>query len=406
MTTRPPDSSDPASAASTAVPLPESFLWGAATGAHQVEGNNVNSDLWALEHTPGSSFTERSGDACDSYNRWREDLDIVRDLGLNAYRFSIEWARIEPAPGHISKAELAHYRRMIEGCAERGLTPVVTIHHFTTPLWFHQAGGWTSADGIAAFRRYVRAVLPILDGVEWVCTINEPNTLVISLAAIERAEKVALTVGAMPPDQAVVDALIEAHRAARDELASVSGLRSGWTVANQVFEAVPGAEAFTEEWAWPRENQFLEAANGDDFVGVQACSHVVIGPDGPVPLSPDARRTLSGWEFYPEALGAAVRHTAGRVNAPVLMTENGVATDNDDERKEYLYGALAGLGRAISDGIDVHGYLHWSLLDNYEWGSWTPRFGLVSVDRETFARTVKPSARWLGEVARSNAIPA
>ena len=151
----------------TPVTFPDGFLWGASTSPHQVEDNNVASDLWALEHRPGSPLPERSGDACDSYHRWREDLDAVADVGLTAYRFGLEWARVEPAEGHVSRAALAHYRRVVEGCLDRGLTPVVTLHHFTSPAWFSVGGGWRRDDATERFRAYVRAVLPILDGVEW-----------------------------------------------------------------------------------------------------------------------------------------------------------------------------------------------------------------------------------------------
>ncbi|ROP34804.1 glycoside hydrolase family 1 protein [Saccharothrix texasensis] len=385
--------------------FPRDFLWGAATAAHQVEGNNTASDLWAFENAPDSFLPERSGDACDSYHRWREDLDIVRDLGLNSYRFSVEWARVEPAPGHISRAHLAHYRRMVEGCLDRGLTPVVTLHHFTTPMWFRAAGGWTGPDAVTRFRAYVRSVLPVLDGVEWVCTVNEPNMVAMMSAMIKRGERRENAAGAMPPpDQDVADALIAAHHAAREELGALPRVRSGWTVANQNFQAVDGADDLAAEWAHSREDQFLDAAKDDDFIGVQAYTRVLIGRDGPV--EPDARRTLTGWEFHPAALEGAVRHTAARVGpaVPLLVTENGIATADDGERVEYTREALTGLARALADGVDVRGYLHWSLLDNYEWGSWTPTFGLVSVDRETFARTVKPSARWYGEVARTNTL--
>ncbi len=198
-------------------------------------------DLWALENAEGSPMRERSGDACDSYHRWHEDLDIVRDLGLYTYRFSIEWSRIEPARGHVSRAALDRYRRMIDGCLERGLTPMVTLHHFTSPLWFHQGGGWTGPESAELFAAYTRAVSPILDGVGWVCTINEPNMLAMvrAMRTQGHAESVA---GALPaPEQSLVNALVTAHRAAREELSAVPGLWSGWTVANQNFQAVPGA---------------------------------------------------------------------------------------------------------------------------------------------------------------------
>jgi beta-glucosidase len=385
--------------------FPAGFLWGASTSAHQTEGNNVGSDLWALENQPGSPIRERSGDACDSLHRWPEDIDLVASLGLNSYRFSIEWARIEPAQGHVSRAMLAHYRAMIDGCLERSVTPVVTLHHFTSPLWFHELGGWMSGQAPALFASYVRAVLPILDGVQWVCTINEPNMLAIMHTMLRSGVSAITPAGLPEPDAVVTASLAQAHRAAREVLAAV-GLRSGWTVACQNAQASPRGEDWAREWSQAREDQFLDVADGDDFIGVQAYTRTVIGPDGPLPPDPGAGRTLTGWEIWPQALAGAVRHVAATLpETPILVTENGIATDRDAERIDYTRQALAGLTRAIDDGIDVRGYLHWSLLDNYEWGSYLPTFGLVAVDRETFTRTVKPSGHWLGGVARANAVP-
>jgi beta-glucosidase len=384
--------------------FPPGFLWGAATSAHQTEGNNVGCDMWATENRPDSPMPERSGDACDSLHRWPEDLDIVTELGLTAYRFSIEWARIEPARGHFSAAMLAHYRRVIAGCLERAITPVVTLHHFTCPAWFAALGGWSSAEAPQLFAVYARAVLSILDGVEWVCTINEPNMVAILHAALRGDKAVAGLPGRLPePDAAVTTALVQAHQAAREVLADRRGLRSGWTVANLNVQATGGAAADAAEWRRLREDQFLAVAAGDDFIGVQAYTRTVIGPHGPQPPGEQARRTLTGWEFYPPALEGAVRHTASMLpGVPVLITENGIATSDDEERIEYTRDALGGLRRVLADGIDVRGYLHWSLLDNYEWGSYRPTFGLVAVDRHTFKRTVKPSGRWFGRMAREN----
>ncbi len=387
--------------------FPPGFLWGASTSAHQTEGNNTASDLWAIENQAGSPMPERSGDACDSLHRWPEDLDLVAELGLNAYRFGIEWARVEPAPGLISLAMLGHYHRMITGCLDRSITPVVTLHHFTSPLWFRSAGGWTSARAPELFGNYVRAMMPILDGVEWVCTINEPNMIAIMHTARNLRPSGGRPGAGLPePDPQVTGVLTQAHRTARHVLSAISGLKTGWTVANQTVQAADGAQDRADQWRQTREDQFLDVAAGDDFIGVQAYTRTLIGPDGPLMPNGQTRRTLTGWEFYPAALEAAVRHTASRLaGTPILVTENGIATRHDPERVEYTRDALAGLRCAINDGIDVRGYLHWSLLDNYEWGSYQPTFGLVEVDRDTFARTIKPSARWLGSVARANRLP-
>ncbi|MFE0154024.1 glycoside hydrolase family 1 protein [Nonomuraea sp. NPDC059007] len=394
------------------MPLPDGFLWGASTSAHQTEGGNTNSDWWAMEHnsTGTGHIKEPSGDACDSYHRWREDMDLLAGLGFTDYRFSIEWARIEPAPGEFSRAALDHYRRMVDGARERGLRPMLTLHHFSTPAWFSRRGGWDAAESAELFARYVAAAAPVYaEGVEHVCTINEPNMLATMAGFIQL-----LTTGAaMPeaglpePDQAVSQTLIDAHRRAVEAVkAHAPHVRTGWTVANQVYQPLPGAEHVAAAYSHPREDLFLQAAADDDWLGVQSYTRTRIGPDGPLPVPPDAERTLTGWEYYPAALGHALRHTAAVVpGVPLIVTENGIATADDTRRVAYTGAALTGMAEAMADGVDVRGYFHWSALDNYEWGTYAPTFGLIHVDRETFARTPKPSAAWLGAIGRTRALP-
>ncbi|GAA1536431.1 GH1 family beta-glucosidase [Actinomadura kijaniata] len=397
---------------STDLRLPADFLWGASTAAHQIEGGNTNSDWWALEHGDlGSShIKEPSGDACDSYHRWREDMDLLAGLGFTDYRFSVEWARVEPAPGEFSAAAIAHYRRMVEGALERGLRPMVTLHHFTCPRWFAARGGWAADDSAELFARYVRAAAPVFqDGVAHVCTINEPNIVAVMAATRSLLEGGgAIPAVGMPlPDAAVTEALARAHRAATAAVKETAPhVRTGWSVANQVYQALPGAEDVAAALRHPHEDVFLEAARRDDWIGVQSYTRNLIGPDGPLPVPEDAERTLTGWEYYPEALGHALRHTAATVpGVPLIVTENGIATDDDARRVAYTTGALAALRSAMEDGVDVRGYFHWSALDNYEWGSYAPTFGLIAVDRRTFARTPKPSAAWLGAFARTRTLP-
>lgn len=382
--------------------FPDGFLWGASTAAHQIEGGNINSDWWQREwgHLPGPAIAEPSGDAADSYHRFPQDMALLAQAGLAAYRFSIEWARIEPERGWVSRAAIDHYRRMVDTARENGLEPVITLHHFTNPVWFAREGGWRTDASIDAFRRYVEAALPVLEDVSLVCTINEPN-MVSVLADREVAFP---SIGLPPGVPDVTDRLIAAHRAAV-ELVRSTGAQAGWSVATQAYQPEPGAEEVAAEYGWSREDVFLEAAKGDDWVGVQAYTRTVIGPDGPREIPDAAERTLTGWEYYPPAVGDGIRNAWKRAQAPVYVTENGIATADDRRRIDYTTGALEAVHACIADGIDVRGYLHWSALDNYEWGSYRPTFGLIAWDRETFERHPKPSLAWLGGVARANALP-
>ena len=377
----------------------DTFLWGAATSAHQTEGGNTNTDCWDLEHDPNGWMREPSGDACDSFHRWTEDMDLLAGAGFTDYRFSVEWARIEPAPGEVSRAALAHYRRMVDGALERGLRPMVTLHHFTSPRWFADAGGFARSDAAECFQAYVAAAAPLLDGVAHVVTINEPNV------AAWFATRRSMAIGHQDPrlvelDRDVVAGLTAAHRAGREQLhRDHPDLQVGWSIACVNAYDAEGSAGAAEEYARSRQNCFVEVSADDDFVGVQAYTRTRIAwVDGhAVRDEPEtARRTRNDWEWYPAAIGDAVADVSRRVSSPVIVTENGIATADDDERIEYATDALLSLQKARADGADVRGYFHWSLLDNYEWGSYTPTFGLVAVDRTTFARTPKPSLQWLG----------
>lgn len=384
--------------------FPEGFLIGASTSAHQTEGGNTNSDWWALETLEPSPLAEPSGDACDSYNRWDQDMDLAAAAGLNSYRFSVEWARVEPEDGEFSGPAIEHYRLMVAGAKQRGLKPVLTLHHFTNPLWFAQRGGWLAPDSSEKFARYAAALAPVIDeGAVAVVTINEPNMGAIMHRVMSGAASLGTGLGGLLPlpDPAVSAKLIEAHHVVAAQLRSRhNGLPVGWSVANQSVQWVAGGQEQAENYREAIEDIFVRAAVGDDFIGVQAYTRTVIGPNGKIDQG--GRTTITGWEFYPQALADSIRHVAQLLpNVPQLVTENGIATADDSERIEYTSQALAGLGEAMAEGAAVRGYLHWSLLDNYEWGHWGPTFGLISVDRKTFQRTAKPSLAWLGRLART-----
>jgi len=385
--------------------FPEKFTWGVATAAHQIEGANVNNDWWAWEHNPGSGCVESSGDACDSLHRWPEDVDLVADLGLGAYRFSLEWSRIEPAEGEWSTVALEHYRRICSHCRENGIEPVVTFHHFTTPRWLADRGGWEAADAPDRFARFVeRTTRHLGDLIGRACTLNEPNVVAM----------LGYTVGVYPPglkDEigrhlAVNDALVRAHRSAVDALRSGPGVFPvGLTVSMEEMTAAPGGEQTRDAAEEILENTFLRATEGDDFIGVQCYERRVFGPSDALPPEPGARLTQLGYEYWPQVVEYTVRRAAQFTGLPVLVTENGIGTQDDSERVEFLGEALQGLHRCIADGVDVRGYFVWSLLDNFEWHQgFGPKFGLCAVDRRTFERKPKPSASWYGSVARANAL--
>lgn len=384
------------------------FLWGVATGAHQTEGNNTSSDWWRFEHAPGTPIAEPSGDAVDGFHRWPQDMDLAAGAGFTDYRFGIEWSRVEPEDGFISRAAVDHYRRMVDGALDRGLRPFVTLHHFTLPHWFGRSGGWLRADAAQRFLRYVDAIAPVLDaGVTHVGTVNEPNIVAMFAADTGRGMS-ALRHGLPLPDPQVAETLVEVHHATRARLkARNPKVAVGWGVSVQDCQAEPGSEDLLADYTRPRDEVFLHAASDDEWVGVQTYTRIRVGrgPDGrPVEVTdPAARRTMNGWEFYPEALGGALRRVAPLVgDVPIIVTENGVATADDDERVEYTSRALQSMRAAMDDGIRVHGYLHWSLLDNYEWGTYATTFGLVAVDRTTLIRTPRPSLAWLGRQVASH----
>lgn len=412
---------------STTKAFPSRFLWGAATAAHQVEGNNINSDDWLLEHLPQSMFKEPSSDACDHYHLYEQDINTLADLGFNTYRFSIEWARIEPEKGYFSRAELNHYRQVLEACHRRGLTPLVTYSHFTVPRWFAFQGAWENSESSDLFARYCeKSTAHLGDLISYAATFNEPD-----IPSLLRW----ITLPGMPPDSDLATSLgaqkavirqqlnaplfssffigegpktrenmINAHTKGKSAIKSTrSTLPVGLTLAMEDDQPAGANSRFAEKQA-DVYGPWLKLAKQDDFIGVQTYTRSRIAAKA-LPPPENAELTQMGYEFYPESLEHTVRYASKQTGVPVIVTENGVATDNDARRVEYIQRALAGLKRCIDDGIDVRGYIHWSLLDNFEWMfGYVPKFGLIAVDRETQKRTVKPSAVVLGKIAKSNSL--
>jgi beta-glucosidase len=416
--------------------FPDGFLWGAATAGHQVEGNNVNSDMWVAENVTPTVFVEPSGDAANSFELWSLDLDLVRDLGFNAYRFGIEWSRIEPEPGRFSIAMLDHYKAMIEGCAERGIAPMVTFSHFSTPRWFASRGGWLERDAPEFFARFCeRAARHLESGMAYAVTLNEPNVFreprkedgkvarirelfgAMNAAAAKAVGSEKFSVGTFGIED--LDLLtrnqITAHNVGKAAIkAARSTLPVGVTLAMPDDQPVGESsmrDAFREATYVP----WLESARSDDFLGVQNYDRQLWDSEGKVaPPEGDLRASgetldynASGGIVYPDSLANAVRYAHSIARVPIIVTEHGVNAHDDTVRANMIPAALVELRRAMDEGIPVEGYLHWSLLDNFEWiFGYQHQYGLVAVDRTSFARTPKPSAYVLGSIAQSNALPA
>jgi beta-glucosidase len=380
------------------VSFPSAFLWGTATSAYQIEGDGRNTDWWRFEHVDGTTATEPCGDACDSWNRYEEDLDLIKSLGLNSYRFSIEWARIEPQQGKFSSGALAHYRDVIEACHHRCIVAVVTLHHFTLPLWVADAGGFENPEIAGWMGLYAKAVSVALgDLIDVACTINEPNIVAL----------MGYLMGEFPPAMREWDrfsnvntTMRDCHAAMRDALRAGPGdFPIGCCLSMQQWQAAEGGEGLLAMLVDEMEDEYLASLDGDDFVGVQCYTKIEIGPDGLVPSSGEL--TQMGYLFWPQCVEYTVRRAAQATDLPIVVTENGIGTNDDTQRIRYLTEALRGVKNIQNSGIDVRGYFQWSLLDNFEWSlGYGPKFGIVAVDRTTFERTPKPSAQWYAGTTR------
>ena len=381
------------------VDFPSPFLWGTATSGYQIEGGGTNTDWWRFEHAVGTTTAEPCGDACDSWHRYQEDLDIVASLGLNAYRFSVEWARIEPEQGHFSHDALEHYRDVIDACHRRSILAVVTLHHFTLPLWVADAGGFESPDIATWMGNYARVVGDALGAhIDLACPINEPNIVAL----------MGYLIGHFPPAAtdwdrfSKVNATMRAcQRTMRDALRAGPGnYPIGLSLSMHEYEAMPGAEEVLAMLIDEMEDQYLSAMDDDDFIGVQCYTKIQIGPDGL--FQSTGELTEMGYLFWPQCVEYTVKKAAAATGLPVYVTENGIGTNDDTQRIRYLTEALRGVRNAQGSGVDVRGYFQWSLLDNFEWAlGYGPKFGIVAVDRTTFERTAKPSAQWYAEAARA-----
>lgn len=417
--------------------FPASFLLGAATAAHQVEGNNTNCDSWLQEHQAHSHYAEPSGEAVDHYHRYKEDIDLLKNAGLNTYRFSIEWARIEPEEGHFDAEATEHYRQVIRYCRTNAIEPIVTLHHFTSPVWLIRKGGWEADTTPADFARYTKYIVEQYgDDLHYVCTLNEANMgLQIAvmaqqmLNAIIAEGKIQMGVNLaelMKGDPAFAaenrqlfstespavftsprtrhgDGIVmEAHRQAREAIRAIAPhVKVGLTLSLHDVQAMPGGEEKAEKEWQDDFLHYLPVIQDDDFLGVQNYSRTRIGETGTLPNPEGAELTQMGYEFYPEALEHVLRRVAKDFHGELIVTENGIATDDDTRRTAFIDRAAQGVAKCIEDGLPVKGYCYWSLLDNFEWQKgYGMTFGLIAVSRDTQQRFPKESLMYLGTLRK------
>ena len=402
--------------------FPQAFLWGAATSAHQVEGQNIYNDWWQAEQ--GHFLKEASNSACKHYELYAEDFAIAKQLNHNCYRFSIEWSRIEPQEGKFQVSEIEHYRKIIADLKNEGIEPVVTLHHFTNPVWFSQKGGWAKFKLQGYFLRFVDKMVREFAGqVKFWITINEP--LVYSSHSY--------LLGAWPPGEHslfktvkvtlnLVGAHIKAYRIIHQIYQQMNLAKPMVSIAAnlQAFEICQ--PTLKNKLALYLRNKlynfyFIEVLLRKktlDYIGVNYYSRNLVDvrswgirhllmdtcQDNHYPL----RKNSLGWDIYPEGLYKLLL-IMRKYNQPVLITENGICTEDDNLRWDYIREHLEELSKAMDQGVCVLGYIYWSLIDNFEWDKgFAPRFGLVHIDYQSQKRTIKESARKLAEVARQGEI--
>lgn len=405
------------------ITFPKNFYWGAATSAHQTEGNNTNSDWWDWEQRGALKFP--SLDACRHYQFFRQDFDIAKGLNHNAHRFSIEWARIQPqAAGEFSQSELEHYRQVIEALRERNIEPVVTLHHFTNPLWFSDLEGWVNNGSKRYFLDYVEKVVTLFaDKVRFWVTINEPLVYLYH----------SYILGAWPPQERsfqkaaralknLSDAHIRAHRLIHKIYRSKNLSPCYVSIAQNVQFFTRGTPTLTNTVAvLLRDRVFnfslinkLARHKALDFIGINYYTRGLVDVEGWLlrvllydpARSPktDLKKNSLGWDIFPDGLYRLLLRFK-RYRLPLFILENGICTGDDGLRWEFIRQHLLSLNRAMRKGVKVLGYLYWSLLDNFEWDKgFAPRFGLVEVDYNTQKRSIRESARKFAEVCKDGVL--
>ncbi len=404
------------------IQFPNDFLWGAATAAYQVEGDNVNCDWWQWEQNNG--LKEVSGRACRHYELYKTDFDLAQSLNHNVHRLSIEWSRVEPRQGEFSEKEISHYKDVILSLRQRNLEPIVTLHHFTNPLWFSALGGWKDKKAYAYFLPYIEKIVEALGSdVHYWITINEPMVYIYH----------AYVLGAWPPQEKSLSLVkriednllvshIKAYRLIQDIYKRKKLPPPAVSIAQNLQAFVACRPTLKNKLAvYLREKlynfAFIEGLirhKAIDFIGINYYSRSLVDAkqwsyrelllgicrDNHLPL----KKNSLGWDIYPDGLGYLLMKLK-KYGLPVLILENGICTDDDNQRWEFIRLHLEQVAAAIRQGVKVIGYIYWSLIDNFEWDKgFGPRFGIIGVDYRSYERSVRESGRKLASVCKTGVL--
>ena len=401
------------------IQFPQDFLWGAATSAYQVEGNNVNSDWWEWEKRIG--LKETSGLACRHYELYNRDFALARSLNHNACRLSIEWSRIEPEDGKFSAKEIGHYRDVILSLKELNIEPIVTLHHFTNPIWFANLGGWHNKKSCEYFLRYAEIIVDALcDKVRFWVTINEPMVYVYHsyILGVWPPQEKSFKKAKIVTDNFIISH-VKVHRA-------IHGIYERKRLPSPSVSIAKNIQAF-ETCRTNLRNRFavylrnrlynfefikkLISYKSLDFIGVNYYTRSLVDAETwrfknlLLDVCKDNHSQLKknslGWDIYPQGLYNLLLRLK-RFGLPVFILENGISTDDDSLRWDFIYEHLKNLALAMEKGVRVLGYLYWSLIDNFEWDKgFSPRFGLIEVDYNTYERSIRESARKYAAICKT-----
>ncbi len=385
--------------------FPKDFLWGVSISSYQTEGNNFNSDWYAWEQK--GKTKDKSENACDYWNRFRSDHDFLSELGVNAFRLSLEWSRIEPEEGKFSDEAIRHYREIIQDLKSRNIKTVVTFWHYTSPIWFQEKYGFHKKEAIEIFSRYGKKITDDLgDLIDVAVIINEPVMPLIFGFLLGKFPPGKINpVSFLQASSNLAESYIEIFKYIKEKRKNIP---VGVSNLYNFFEPKNKRNPIHKLWVWAgkkiwNEHFISKIKNHMDYFGLDYYFHNRMGCFGT--NNENKRVTEMGWEIYPEGIYAVLKEINQKYKLPVYILENGIADSQDKQRSEFIEDHVACVRKAIEDGVDVRGYFYWSLMDNFEWlHGYRPRFGLIEIDYKTLERKPRRSFYAYKKIIENNGL--